>query len=273
MRRSTRRVFVPLFFASGRLRRTRRRLARARARRGQSAYAGGPPDFVGIGVQRAGSTWWHQVVTAHPQVYRAPASKERHFFDRFWDVSFSDAQIESYHRLFPRPAGSVVGEWTPEYAFYFWAPPLLRLAAPEARLLVILRDPIERFRSGLSHTLTYHRGSASLAQHAFERGLYHRQLRRVLEYFDRDRLLVLQLERCREDPQREARRTYQFLGLDDTGFSPPELSMRMGRTRVPKIELHEHEIDALRSAYRDDALGLAQTFPEVDLSLWTTLAL
>jgi len=264
---------VPLFFAAGRVRRTKRRVVRVRRQRAQTSYSTGPPDFVGIGVQRAGSTWWYEVVVAHPQAYRAPASKERHFFDRFWDASFADAHVESYHRLFPRPAGAVAGEWTPEYAFHFWAPPLLKRAAPDARLLIILRDPIERFRSGLTHTLTYHRGGASVVQEAFERGLYHQQLRRVLEHFDRDRLLVLQLERCREDPQGEARRTYEFLGLDDPGFAPSELYRTIGPTQMPKIELHEHELDALRSAYRDDVLRLAETFPEVDLSLWTTLAL
>ena len=44
----------------------------------------GPPDFVGIGVQKAGTTWWYELMLTHPGIF-APAGihKERHFFDRF----------------------------------------------------------------------------------------------------------------------------------------------------------------------------------------------
>ena len=52
---------------------------------------------------------------------------------------------------FPRPSGSLTGEWTPDYIQCSWVPALLAQAAPGTRLLVLLRDPVERFRSGLAH--------------------------------------------------------------------------------------------------------------------------
>ena len=55
-----------------------------------------------------------------------------------------------YHQQFPRPVDRIAGEWTPRYMYDFWTPPLLARAAPEAKMLVLLRDPIERFRSGFS---------------------------------------------------------------------------------------------------------------------------
>ena len=53
-----------------------------------------------------------------------------------------------YWRYFPRPDGGVSGEWTPGYLIDFWTPELIARAAPDARVLVLLRDPLERFRSG-----------------------------------------------------------------------------------------------------------------------------
>ncbi|HBE66977.1 MAG TPA: hypothetical protein DDW52_02405 [Planctomycetaceae bacterium] len=53
-----------------------------------------PPDFVGIGAQRCGTTWWHGIMTWHPKIYASQhlvgkvqppyLVKERHFFDRFF---------------------------------------------------------------------------------------------------------------------------------------------------------------------------------------------
>ena len=112
----------------------------------------GAPDFVGIGVQKAGTTWWHGLIAAHPQVSARPDfHKERHFFDRFAVRAFGPADVSGYHGWFPRQPGTLAGEWTPDYVHMPWVPALLAQAAPKARLLVLLRDPVERLRSGLSH--------------------------------------------------------------------------------------------------------------------------
>ena len=112
----------------------------------------GPPDFVGIGSQKAGTTWWYDAICAHPDVYhRGDIHKERHFFGRYAIRPFGPAECSLYHRWFPRPHDRLTGEWTPDYIQYSWVPALLAQAAPQTRLLVLLRDPIERFRSGLAH--------------------------------------------------------------------------------------------------------------------------
>jgi hypothetical protein len=233
----------------------------------------GPPDFVGVGAQRCGTTWWYAALEAQPQVQRVPASpKERNYFARFWEEPFTPDAVTRYHRLFPRAPGKIVGEWTPDYMFYFWTPALLRRCAPEARLLVLLRDPIERYRSAVTSDEA-RRGKIELPAESFERGLYHAQLMRLLGHFDRDRVLVLQYERCRDHPERELERTNRFLGLADTGFRPDALSRTINPTRWNKVALSAHVVDALRSDYRDDATRLFDEFPELDPTLWTTLDL
>ena len=100
-----------------------------------------PPDFVGIGAQRSGTSWWHGLIETHPHVHALGwPFKELHFFDER-----RDADARAYHELFRRPRGRLAGEWTPRYMYDAHTPALLRRAAPDARLLVMLRDPDRAF--------------------------------------------------------------------------------------------------------------------------------
>lgn len=232
----------------------------------------GPPDFVGVGAQRCGTSWWYAALEAHPEVQRVPGSpKERNYFGRFWSEPFGPDDVKRYHRLFPRAPGRLVGEWTPEYMHYFWAPLLLSRAAPEARILVLLRDPVERYVSAVESS--HSRDGRILASDAFGRGLYHAQLLRLLDHFARDRVLVLQYERCRERPEEELERTYAFLGIGDTRVRPAPLYRRINARRTEKVMLDEPFVNALRRGYRDDATRLFEAFPELDPSLWRSLSL
>ena len=65
----------------------------------------GPPDFVGVGFQRCGTTRWYNLITAHTEVARPVATKELHFFDRFHSGGFGEADRERLSRVLPPPAG------------------------------------------------------------------------------------------------------------------------------------------------------------------------
>jgi len=236
----------------------------------------GPPDFVGVGAQRAGTKWWFGLIADHPEVEIA-GGKELHFFERYLDRDFGESDVLAYHRMFPRPEGIATGEWTPRYMHDFWTPALLRRAAPEAKILVLLRDPWERYRSGLGHearvlgrALTRKRGHyvhALMVNDAFNRSLYWRQLSRLLEHFEGRRVLVLQYERCVSDPAGELRRTYDFLGLGDVDHRPAFLTGHTGRTSRRTPIAAGLECSA-RDAMAADALRLAELVPAIDLGLW-----
>ncbi|HLH46121.1 MAG TPA: sulfotransferase domain-containing protein, partial [Acidimicrobiales bacterium] len=119
-----------------------------------------PPDFVGIGTQKAGTSWWHSLIASHPDVYDDASSdpaaprrrypKERHYLDFIGaDRDPSPELAAEYAAWFPRPAGKLAGEWTPSYVRFHWTAMLLQGLAPRAKLLVLVRDPVERYRSGL----------------------------------------------------------------------------------------------------------------------------
>jgi hypothetical protein len=233
----------------------------------------GPPDFVGMGTQKSGTSWWYQAIGGHPQVYiPSGRRKEMHYFDRFWRQTLTDDEIEAYHRFFPRPAGQITGEWTPRYLFDFWTPDLLRQAAPNAKVLVLLRDPIERYRSGLTHDLLYRVAPhPRAAMEAFSRGLYAQQLGRLLKAFPREQVLVQQYERCANDPVAELQRAYHFLGLDDSDFVPDVIHKTVN-ARVEKIPLSDDQRAHLIDMYSGDVAALAAEFPEIDLALWPHFA-
>jgi hypothetical protein len=231
----------------------------------------GPPDYVGVGTQRSGTTWWNRMILQHPQVRQGNfRRKELHFFEEFCGRPMGREDVRRYHAHFPRRRGDVVGEWTPRYLYDTWTPRLLARAAPEAKLLVLLRDPVERFRSGLAHQahVAPTRRKALAAADAIDRGRYATQLERLFRFFDPAQVLVLQYERCRRDPEGEYARTVRFLGVED-GFVPPDFFSLQGKTTTEqKLALWPDLERTLHAVYAPERRRLRELVPDLDLSLW-----
>jgi Sulfotransferase domain len=234
------------------------------------------PDFVGLGVQSSGTTWWLELVRDHPGVatYGGP-DKELRFFEQFWDGRFGAEDVQRYHRYFPRPQGKLTGEWTSDYTRDVWTARLLAAAAPKAKLLVILRDPVERYAAGLGRDLWVARSrSKTIGPHSWTHALrlssYASQLARVLEHFAREQLLVLQYERCCADPTTELERTYAFLGLDPRHV-PADLTRRRGEP-LGRADLATELRAELVAALEPEVRGVSEAFPEIDLDLWPNFA-
>ena len=232
----------------------------------------GPPDFVGIGAQRSGTSWWYRGIEAHPGVVRIKGQrKELHYFNRFWDGQVPPDFAQTYANLFPRPPGTISGEWTPRYMHDYWSLPLLREAVPDARVLVILRDPVERYRSGAARMVRLAEEAGRALRmieitDALWRSFYHEQLKRLFELYPRDQVLVLQFERCLTDPAGQMEATCRFLGLEPFD----ELPSQLVRERSPrdKPPLADRLRDELVARLSDDVRQLIDLCPEIDPSLW-----
>jgi hypothetical protein len=91
------------------------------------------------------------------------------------------------------------------------------------------------------------------------------RLRRYLDYFPREQILVLQYESCVSDPAAQLRATYRFLGLED---HEPNHLRRAVNASSGKLQLDEDTIGRLVDMYADDVADLAAMVPTLDLSCW-----
>ena len=226
----------------------------------------GPPDFVGIASQGAGTTRWHKLILAHPGVSRPAIDKELHYFDRFGSLPFGPEDVERYHSWFPRREGMLTGEWTPTYFNTPGTAPLLKAAAPDCRLILLFRDPVERFRSGVNHASVMGLSNRYSTQRQIGRGFYDRYLSEWLECFDEEQLLFLQYERCVEDPEGQLKDTYRHLGLTD--YRPAQLQQHAGTRTDKSVALDPDVKRRLVAIYEPDVLALSKRLPGLDLSLW-----
>jgi hypothetical protein len=203
------------------------------------------PTFVIIGAMRSGTTTLARALGEHPQVYMAPA-KEIHYFDRHFSRG-----LGWYEQHFAGADGrTAVGEATPAYLFEDVVPPRMVGTLPDARLIAILRDPVERayshywlerglgreplgFREALEAEparMSADGASPRINQAYLGCSTYLPQLRRFCEHYPRQALLVLVLEDFAQDPGRTYGAVCRFLGLEE-GFVPLEVGEQLNAYR------------------------------------------
>jgi hypothetical protein len=238
----------------------------------------GPPDFIGVGVHKAGTTWWWAMLVGHPAIDGVPRRKELHLLDRMREDPISQEQREWYYRQFPRLPGHLAGEWTPRYQALPRMPDVIREIAPEAKLLSIVREPVERYRSGLNQwheenrRRSLKRDEKSGKREARMRGFYGRQLQRLMDVVGRPNVLVLQYERCAEQPGQEFARTLEFLGLEPFEPDPRLVRTRVNQTVGSKRAVPSKDEQELIEAYEPEVALLKQLVPDLDLTLWPRFA-
>lgn len=224
------------------------------------------PNFLIIGAAKAGTTSLYLYLGQHPQVYMS-SIKEPHFFAlEGEDLDFRGPgdrealsrmvvinNVEAYRSLFEGVSGEkAVGEASAMYLHSEKAPGRIRYYVPEARLIAILRDPVERAYSSFLHMRRDGREPLSDFAQALEAeegrirdgwapnwhykrtGYYHEQLSRYFEVFGREQIRVYLYEDLKTDPLGMLRDVYGFLGVDDAFV--PDVSMRHNVSGVPKNE-------------------------------------
>jgi hypothetical protein len=181
------------------------------------------PNFLVIGAMKAGTTSLYHYLRGHPHVFM-PHVKELDYFAR---EPRSSHGIEWYRRQFaPAPVEAIaIGEASTLYTKHPRFPGVPeRIAAqiPDARLIYLVRDPIERIRSHYQHQVALGAERAPLADAIFrdpiylDTSRYAMQIDRYLEVFSPDQLLVVTSERLRGDREVAVREILAFLGLDSS---------------------------------------------------------
>lgn len=193
------------------------------------------PNVLIIGSQKCASTWLRDMISQHPDVYAV--RPEIHFFDH--DSNFSKG-IHWYAGFFSS-AGTqkVLCEKTPDYIWNNSAnfvnepndkPARIYGLIPDAKLIVVLRDPVDRALSAWGHlkktgkiplsmdiNSIFNSGIYSVAEQygVLSRGMYHKQLQDFLQFFPRNQLKIIYQERDVHDyPRDTLKEVCKFVGID-----------------------------------------------------------
>jgi len=201
------------------------------------------PDFIVIGGMKCGTTALWKYLRDHPHLHVPELRKNLEFFTPEGAAAHT---VDWYAACFDdAPAtAQAVGEISTEYTkhpFIAGVPARMAAVVPEARLVYLVRDPIERIVSHYLHQLNAARERrpfhAAVSEGPDNRYLaysrYHEQIAQFLLHYPAERILVLTSEELRTDPAATLTRLCHFLGVesDHTPAAPVVTHTRAEKRR------------------------------------------
>lgn len=235
-------------------------------------------SFLGIGAQKAGTTWLYEQISQHPQL-SFPLGKETHFWDRPHDAT----AIARYLSHFTNVTG-IAGEITPSYA----ALPMkvvqeIYACNSQMRMIYLIRNPIDRAWSAALMALQksqmtldeasdtwfsdHFHSSASL-----KRGDYQTCLETWRTVFPEEQLLLFRFEQISAEPEALLNRCFEHLGV--TPLDATQLQRQRCREAIftgPGYPLRESLRPILAALYHDKILRLGD-YLETDLNAWLMMS-
>ncbi len=231
------------------------------------------PDFLILGAQKAGTTSLFDYVCQHPQVC-PPFHKEVHYFDLSYRRGL--AWYRAHFSLSGKAAHSLTGEASPYYLYHPRVAERVARDLPEAKLLVLLRNPVDRAYSHYRFNQRWNNVNAptfleaidrepelirpekermrkdpayqsyALQHYSYlDRGNYAVQLRHWFRHVDRSRFLILKSEDLFQDPEPTMQKVFSFLGLT----WPGDLLFRQ-KNATAYDPLEESMLHRLRAYYQ-----------------------
>ncbi len=211
------------------------------------------PEFIIIGTQKGGTTSLFSYLQQHPNVMM-PWLKEPHFFNTHFDKG-----VEWYRRFFPlKSSRKIGGGVTPCYMYHPQVAERMAALLPDVKLIVMLRNPVDRAYSGYIMGRDYGWDSTETFEAALkqekdhkkleinilqenknyyseardklfylERSKYYSQLSVWFRYFKREQFLFIKSENFFENPKKELTKIYDFLGIKH--IYPTDLRPRNAR--------------------------------------------
>ncbi|TVR12244.1 MAG: tetratricopeptide repeat protein, partial [Phormidium sp. GEM2.Bin31] len=262
------------------------------------------PNFLGIGAQKSGTTWLYAMLKKHPQIYLPPNQKELMFFDS--EGTYNTLGIEGYKTFFKpgnSPAVKAVGEITPGY---LWTSPFgaanhqfdeFRATTPkrvyqalgaDLKLLVLLRNPVQRAISAYLHHLNRRRipvGKSILDfGHKFgilHMGFYSKHLFHWMDYYPRKCFHIAIYENILKDKDAYFKDVFDFLEVNNN-YQPSEpdklynkpfqyqatdQGISMVIDQENRTVINRTEIQALYEIYQEEIHQLEQLF-NLEVSSW-----
>ncbi len=192
-------------------------------------------SFICVGVQKAGTTSLHEILRQHPDI-NLPEFKETHFFSD--DQNFIKGLDHYFNYYFSKNRNNLTyGEIDPEYIFFEKSLERIAKASGDAKIIVILRNPVERAYS--HYNMTQRRGYEDLGfikalenepkrqNDHFEkthfsyvsRGLYYKQLSKLFSVFQRDKVKIVMYDDYKSSPKKVICEICNFVNIEPIDFN------------------------------------------------------
>ena len=259
------------------------------------------PNFLIVGAAKAGTTAIYHYLQQHPQIFVSPLKETNYFALANQKLEFcgpgdddyvnrlSITDENAYRAQFDAVRDEVaIGEASPLYLYSSAAAARIHETVPDAKIIIILRNPIDRAYSAFLHLVRDNREchrdfDAALAHeaehiaagwehiwHYVAMGRYYEQVKRYFDLFPREQIKVYLYRDLRFDPCAVLRDTVSFVGADaDFSFDTATRYNEASLSREERPPLLPATRARLQDELRDDILRL-QDLIERDVSHWLT---
>ncbi|MFD1677183.1 sulfotransferase family protein [Alicyclobacillus fodiniaquatilis] len=202
------------------------------------------PNFILVGSAKSGTTALDYFLKKHKDIYMSPV-KESHFFSSQEITQFNGPgdegilkgivrDVSTYEGLFTGVTNEkVVGESSVYYLYYPQTPKTIKSLVPHAKIIIVLRNPIDRAYSAYWHLLRDQRENLSFEKalniegerqrNNFEPiwmlkglGMYYEQIKRYIDTFGRESVFIVIYDEFVSVPNSVLVNLYKFLGVDET---------------------------------------------------------
>jgi hypothetical protein len=231
---------------------------------------GALPNLIVIGAQKCGTSVLHYYLGLHPEISMSQTKELNYFIqERNWP------QGVDWYRAHFDPEATVRGEASPNYSadpVFAGVPKRMHSVVPEARLIYLVRDPLERIAAHWVHNVAKGRVKGDLRETLLNpktsyiaRSRYHMQLQRFLRFYPLERLLVLEQNDLRDRRAETLRSVFEFAGVD-AEFSHARFRHerhKTGRKTQPTrlgTRLEERRARAQRHMVPPEAWALAREY-------------
>lgn len=221
------------------------------------------PNFIILGAAKSGTTALYHYLKQHPQIYLSPIKETEFFAFEGEELNFqgpkdlprlSITTLEDYQAQFKDVGDeTAIGEASPVYLYSSKAPEIIHNYLPDAKLIVILRDPIERaysqflmfIRDGREPLQNFMQAvdeeDTRIAQnwawgwHYLQLGLYHQQLKRYFERYPQEQIKIYLYEELKSNSAGVLKDIFDYLEVDDTFI--PNTSVKHNISGIPQNKL------------------------------------
>ncbi len=209
-------------------------------------------NFIGIGAERSATTWIAEALREHPQICLAHPKEIDFFGSQKYQLG-----LDWYSKHFFAKSGKqVFGEFTSTYLYSASTAQRIKEHFPDVKIIVSLRQPVDRFISHLLPNLKQEdfQGILENNRHLIKKGFYFQHLTKYLNLFPRENILVMIYDDLQANPVNFLKQIYQFVGVNPD-FRPSCLEKRINVKATYRFSRLKKALDALIRFLERSKLG------------------